>query len=161
MSEPFSYNVDSMILKLPILGSVNRKINLARFTHFFSVVFNSGIGILESLQASKNVVSNRVLRESIDTMTRSVSEGMSLTASMRISSQFPSRVVRMFKIGEDSGNMTESLENINFFYERGNKRRGRERRGDDSASAHHRYGRIDILGYSGGIPDLSTNPSAK
>ncbi len=118
MSEPFAYNIDSLILKLPMLGSVSRKINLARFTHFFSVLFNSGIGILESLQASKNVVANRVLQESIDTMTRSVSEGMSLTASMRMSNQFPSLVVRMFKIGEDSGNMTESLENINFFYER-------------------------------------------
>ncbi len=117
-SEDFAYRVDGFILKLPILGEVSRKINLARFTHFFSVLFNSGIGILESLQAAKNVVANRVLKESIDTMTRSVSEGMSLTSSMRMSNQFPSLVVRMFKIGEDSGNMSESLANINFFYER-------------------------------------------
>lgn len=117
-SEPFAYNVDNFVLRMPILGPVSRKINLARFTHFFSVLFNSGIGILESLQAAKNVVANRVLQESIDTMTRSVSEGMSLTAAMRVSNQFPSLVVRMFKIGEDSGNMTESLKNINFFYER-------------------------------------------
>lgn len=118
MSESFAYNVDGFILKLPILGEVSRKINLARFTHFFSVLFNSGIGVLESLQAAKNVVANRVLQESVDTMTRSVSEGMSLTASMRVSNQFPSLVVRMFKIGEDSGNMSESLQNVNFFYER-------------------------------------------
>lgn len=117
-SEVFAYKVDNITLKMPILGSVSRKINLARFTHFFSVLFNSGIGILESLQAAKNVVGNRVLQESVDMMTRSVSEGMSLTAAMRMSNQFPSLVVRMFKIGEDSGNMTESLENINFFYER-------------------------------------------
>ncbi|HEU5047641.1 MAG TPA: type II secretion system F family protein [Rickettsiales bacterium] len=117
-SEPFAYNVDGFVLKIPVLGSVSRKINLARFTHFFSVLFNSGIGILESLQAAKNVVANRVLQESVDMMTRSVSEGMSLTAAMRVSNQFPSLVVRMFKIGEDSGNMTESLENVNFFYER-------------------------------------------
>lgn len=118
ISESFAYNVDGFILKIPILGEVSRKINLARFTHFFSVLFNSGIGILESLQAAKNVVANRVLQESVDTMTRSVSEGMSLTASMRVSNQFPSLVVRMFKIGEDSGNMSESLQNVNFFYER-------------------------------------------
>lgn len=118
MSESFAYNVDGFILKLPVLGPVARKINLARFTHFFSVLFNSGIGILESLQAAKNVVENRVLKESVDVMTRSVSEGMSLTSAMRMSNQFPSLVVRMFKIGEDSSNMTESLENINFFYER-------------------------------------------
>jgi len=117
-SEAFAYKVDGIILKLPVLGAVARKINLARFTHFFSVLFNSGIGILEALHSAKNVVANRVLKESIDTMIRSVSEGMSLTNSMRMSNQFPSLVVRMFKIGEDSGNMTESLENINYFYDR-------------------------------------------
>jgi type IV pilus assembly protein PilC len=91
---------------------------MARFTHFFAVLFNSGIDILESLQSAKNVVGNRVLKESIDVMSRSVSDGTSLTASMRISNQFPNLVVRMFKIGEESGNMTEALENINFFYDR-------------------------------------------
>ncbi len=117
-SEPFAYRVDSIILKLPIFGNVSRKLNMARFTHFFAVLFNSGIDILESLQAAKNVVANRVLQESIGLMARSVSDGTSLTASMRMSNQFPNLVVRMFKIGEDSGNMTESLENINFFYDR-------------------------------------------
>jgi type IV pilus assembly protein PilC len=91
---------------------------MARFTHFFSVLFNSGIDILEALQSAKNVVGNRVLQESIELMARSVSDGMSLTSSMRMSNQFPNLVVRMFKIGEESGNMTEALENINFFYDR-------------------------------------------
>lgn len=118
MSESFAYKIDNLTLKIPVIGPVARKINLARFTHFFSVLFGSGVGILESLQAAKNVVENRVIKESIDIMTRSVTEGMSLTSSMRMSNQFPSLVVRMFKIGEDSSNMTESLENINFFYER-------------------------------------------
>ena len=117
-SEGFAYKVDGIILKLPVIGGVSRKISMARFTHFFSVLFNSGIGILESLQSAKNVVANRVIKESIDTMIKSVSEGMSLTSSMRMSNQFPNLVVRMFKIGEDSGNMKESLENIDFFYDR-------------------------------------------
>jgi type IV pilus assembly protein PilC len=116
--EPFAYKVDGLILKMPIFGNVSRKLNMARFTHFFAVLFNSGIDILDSLQSAKNVVGNRVLQESISLMARSVSEGTSLTASMRMSNQFPNLVVRMFKIGEESGNMTESLENINFFYTR-------------------------------------------
>lgn len=118
ISEDFAYKVDGFILKLPVFGNVSRKLNMARFTHFFAVLFNSGIDILESLQSAKNVVANRVLRESISLMARSVSDGMSLTAAMRMSNQFPNLVVRMFKIGEESGNMTESLENINFFYTR-------------------------------------------
>lgn len=117
-SPEFAYRIDGLILKMPILGGVSRKLNMARFTHFFAVLFNSGIDILESLRSAKNVVGNRVLQESVDVMTRSVSEGTSLTASMRMSNQFPNLVVRMFKIGEESGNMTEALENVNFFYER-------------------------------------------
>jgi type IV pilus assembly protein PilC len=117
-SESFAYKIDNLILKLPVFGNVSRRLNMARFTHFFSVLFNSGIDILEALQSAKNVVGNRVLQESIELMARSVSDGMSLTSSMRMSNQFPNLVVRMFKIGEESGNMTEALENINFFYDR-------------------------------------------
>jgi len=118
MSTGFAYRVDGIILKLPIFGNVSRKLNLARFTHFFAVLFNSGIGILEALTSAKNVVGNLVLQESIDLMVKSVSDGTPLATSMRMSNQFPNLVVRMFKIGEESGNMTESLENINFFYDR-------------------------------------------
>lgn len=117
-SEPFAYRVDSLLLSLPVIGPTIRKINMARFTHFFSVMFKSGIDILDSLGSARSVVGNRVLKEAIDTLIRSVNEGNSLTASLRISSQFPNLVVRMFKVGEDSGNMNEALENIKFFYDR-------------------------------------------
>lgn len=118
MSEDFAYKFDNMMLHLPAVGPTIRKIDMARFTHFFSVMFKSGVDILQSLDAATKVVSNRVLKESIYTCRRSVAEGHSLTDSLRISSQFPSLVVRMFKVGEDSGNMNDALENINFFYNR-------------------------------------------
>jgi type IV pilus assembly protein PilC len=117
-SESFAYKVDKYMLKAPIIGKVIRKINLARFTQFFSVMFRSGIDILESLRAAREVVGNRVLKESIDLVYRSVIEGNRLTESLRMSSQFPNLVVRMFKVGEESGNMNDALENINFFYNR-------------------------------------------
>ena len=103
---------------MPIFGPVIRKIDLARFTHFFSVMFNSGIDILDSLNAARGVVANRVLQESIDLVRENVTGGSSLTTSLMVSNQFPSLVLRMFKVGEDSGNMTEALENVNFFYNR-------------------------------------------
>jgi type IV pilus assembly protein PilC len=117
-SEGFAYQVDALLLKTPLIGAVTRKIDMARFTHFFSVMFNSGIDILDSLEAAKGVVGNRVLKESIDLVKTNVTEGNSLTASLRVSNQFPNLVIRMFKVGEDSGNMAEALENINFFYNR-------------------------------------------
>lgn len=118
VSEGFAYRVDGFMLKLPVIGNTIRKINMARFSHFFSVMFKSGIDILESLNAAKNVVGNRVIQESIMATRKSVTEGNSLTASLRMSNQFPNLVIRMFKVGEDSGNMNEALENINFFYSR-------------------------------------------
>lgn len=117
-SEGFAYRVDSLMLHLPFIGSVIRKIDLARFTHFFAVMFNSGIDILDSLDGARGVVRNRVLKESVQFVRNNVTEGNSITSSLRISSQFPTLVVRMFKVGEDSGNMREALENINFFYDR-------------------------------------------
>ncbi len=117
-SEPFAYKIDSMILKLPIIGSTVRKIDLARFTHFFSVMFKSGIDIPDALVSARNVVKNRVIKESVELVHRAIVEGNSLTNSLRISNQFPTLVIRMFKVGEDSGNMNESLTNIKFFYDR-------------------------------------------
>lgn len=113
-----AYKIDAFMLKAPLMGSVMRKIDMARFTHFFSVMFNSGIDVLDSLATAREVVHNRVLKESIELVKTNVTEGNSLTSSLRLSNQFPNLVIRMFKVGEDSGNMKDALENINFFYNR-------------------------------------------
>jgi type IV pilus assembly protein PilC len=118
VSYEFAYRFDALMLKMPIFGGVIRKINMARFTHFFGVMFNSGIDALEALKSGRQVVKNKVLQESIDLVHRSVSDGNRLTDSVQLTGQFPNLVVRMFKIGEESGNLTESLQNINYFYKR-------------------------------------------
>jgi type IV pilus assembly protein PilC len=118
MVEGFAYKMDAFTLHIPLIGPVVRKIDMARFTHFFSVMFNSGIDVLDSLEAANGVVSNRVMKDSIQLVKKNITDGNSLTSSLRLSNQFPNLVIRMFKVGEDSGNMTEALENINFFYNR-------------------------------------------
>jgi type IV pilus assembly protein PilC len=117
-SENFAYRWDSLKLRIPLVGTTLRKIDLARFSQFFSVMFRSGIDVLDSLEGAKGVVRNRVIKESIDFVKTSVTEGNSITASLQFSNQFPNLVIRMFKVGEDSGNMNSALENINFFYNR-------------------------------------------
>ena len=114
----FAKFVDKIALEIPVLGPTISKINLARFTHFFSVMFQSGIDVLDSLESSKSVVLNRVINESIDDVMAEVRDGSSIHEALRGSGYFPMLVVRMFKVGEDSGNMTQALENINFFYKR-------------------------------------------
>lgn len=117
-SYELAYAVDSFLLSLPIIGGVLRKIDLARFTHFFAITFRSGVPMLDCLEIAHNVVRNRVIKEGVLSARRAVSEGSSLHNALRSTGQFPSLVLRMFKVGEDSGNMEETLENVTFFYDR-------------------------------------------
>jgi len=114
----FAFQWDKLMLKLPIFGPPFRKIDMARFTHFFSILYTSGIDILDCLKVGQQVVKNKVLLDSVQTVRRIVGEGNSLTGALRMSNQFPNLVIRMFKVGEDSGNMKEALEHVNFFLDR-------------------------------------------
>ncbi len=118
VSYKFAFNWDKVMLKLPVLGNPFRKIDMARFVHFFSVLYTSGIDILECLKVGQQVVKNKVLLDSLEGVRRIVGEGNSLTGALRMSNQFPGLVIRMFKVGEDSGNMKEALEHVNFFFDR-------------------------------------------
>ncbi len=118
INEGFAYRIDALALKMPLIGPVIRKIDMARFTHFFAVMFNSGIDVIDSLHSARGVVNNRILKESINLVITNVTDGNSITSSLRLSHQFPNLVIRMFKVGEDSGNLNDALENINFFYNR-------------------------------------------
>jgi len=117
-SEAVAYRIDAMILKMPFIGVVIQKIELARFCHFFAITFKSGMDIIECIQTCENVMHNRIMKEAVFYVRQGVSEGNSITASLQVSSQFPSLVMRMFKVGEESGKMEQALENVNFFYDR-------------------------------------------
>lgn len=117
-SESAAYNIDRFMLRVPYIGPVIHKIELARFCHFFAITFKSGMDVIECIQTSENVMHNRVMKEAVYYVRQSVSEGNTITASLQVSSQFPSLVMRMFKVGEESGKMEQALENVNFFYDR-------------------------------------------
>ncbi len=114
----FKHFMDGIFLKVPVLGQLVLKVNLARFVKFFSVTFNSGLGVLESLEIARKVVSNAILRDSIDIITSDIGNGSSIAEAIGARENFPSLVVRMFRVGEESANMERALANVNFFYER-------------------------------------------
>ncbi len=117
-SESFAYAIDKMMLRFPLIGQIIIKANLARFTHFFTVTFVSGIDILVCLETAKDVVGNRVLKEAINDVRQNVADGNSLTLALTATGRFPNLVLRMFKVGEESGNMEQALKNVNYFYDR-------------------------------------------
>lgn len=114
----FAYKVDQAMLLVPTLGPTIRKISLSRFAHFFAVMFNSGVPILQCLETAQRVVVNRCLTEAMSVVRERVQTGEPLSAALKQSGQFPSLVTRMVRIGEESGNLSGTLENVTDFYDR-------------------------------------------
>jgi type IV pilus assembly protein PilC len=110
--------IDYMKLKTPIFGSIITKIESAKFCQFFSMTFKSGLGVLECLDASSVTLKNRAIKNAIFFVRQQVSDGQSLSGSISTTKFFPNLVVRMFKVGEESGNMESSLKNIKYFYDK-------------------------------------------
>jgi type IV pilus assembly protein PilC len=116
-SVEFRYKIDYYILRIPVIGNLIRKISLSRFCHFFAVMFQSGVPILQCLETAQQVVDNLVLKESLRVVRESVQQGNPLSSALKDTNEFPGLVVRMVKIGEDSGNLSETLENVTGFYD--------------------------------------------
>lgn len=110
--------VDNFKLKIPLFGPIIKKIESAKFCQFFSMTFKSGLGVIECLSLSSDLINNRAIKNSISQIQQDVSDGLSLANSISRANYFPNLVVRMFRVGEESGNMGDSLENIKFFYDR-------------------------------------------
>jgi type IV pilus assembly protein PilC len=110
--------IDYIKLKTPIFGSIITKIESAKFCQFFAMTFKSGLGVLECLDSSSIALKNRAIRNGIAFVRQQVSDGQSLSGSISSTKFFPNLVVRMFKVGEESGNMENALKNIKYFYDK-------------------------------------------
>ena len=113
----FALFMDDLKLHIPIFGPIIQKIDSSRFCNFFAISFEGGIGVLDCLESTRQIIGNLAIRNSVDLIKQKVSEGQSLAEAIDASGHFPGLVVRMFKVGEDSGNMSKSLSNIKFFYD--------------------------------------------
>ena len=108
---------DQLKLKLPIFGDVITKINISRFTKFFGLTYTSGVQILECIKIANNVTTNKAIKEDIEKIRGEISDGQTMSSCLAGSAYFPVIVVKMFKVGEESGNLEESMENIQYFYD--------------------------------------------
>ena len=117
-SDTTRYAMSCLALRIPLFGGLITKLAISRFSHFFAVMFQSGVPILQCLETAQRVVTNRCLEESLKTVRQQVQNGEPLSEAMRNSGQFPSLVCRMVKIGEDSGNLGGVLDNVTGFYDK-------------------------------------------
>lgn len=117
-SDSFRYHTDAIALRMPVLGPVTRKIGLSRFCQTFGVLYSSGLEILKCLSAAQQTAGNLILVEALGLVRERVQEGSPISGALNTSGEFPSLVVRMVKIGEESGNLTEVLSQVAEFYDR-------------------------------------------
>ena len=108
---------DRMLLKMPILGMLFRKVGVAKFSRTFSTLLRSGVNILVALEIVARTAGNKVIEKAIDNMRASIKEGESIAGPLRDSNVFPPMVTRMIDVGERTGALDEMLTKIADFYE--------------------------------------------
>jgi type IV pilus assembly protein PilC len=109
--------LDSIILKLPVLGILMRKIAVARFTRTLGTLISSGVPILEGLDITAKTSGNAVVERALFQVRKSLEEGKSLTEPLKDSQVFPGMVTQMIAVGEQTGAMDAMLQKIADFYE--------------------------------------------
>ncbi|NNE64368.1 MAG: type II secretion system F family protein [Gammaproteobacteria bacterium] len=112
------FKLDGILIRMWLFGPVNEKIKISRFTRYFALMFASGITVLDAINLSKSVVSNAVLEDGIERAWQQISEGNSISDSFKNIGIFPPLVVRMLRVGESSGQMDKSLNNVSYFFDR-------------------------------------------
>ena len=109
--------LDTLILKLPVLGILMRKIAVARFTRTLGTLISSGVPILEGLDITARTAGNAVVERALIKVRKSLEEGKSLTEPLKESEVFPGMVTQMIGVGEQTGAMDAMLQKIADFYE--------------------------------------------
>jgi type IV pilus assembly protein PilC len=111
------YWMDYIMLKLPIIGLLLRKIAVARFTRTLGTLIPSGVPILEGLTITARTSGNAVLEEALMKVRKAIEEGRTIVDPLRECGVFPNMVTQMIGVGEATGAMDSMLQKIADFYE--------------------------------------------
>ena len=117
LTEKGRFQIDTLLLKIPVLGDVLRKGAVARFTRTLSTLISSGVPILNGLDITARTSGNRVIENAIMAARVSIREGETISAPLRQSSVFPPMVVQMISVGEETGALDDMLGRIADFYD--------------------------------------------
>jgi type II secretory pathway component PulF len=108
---------DPIMLRLPIFGSLTKKIVIARFARNFSNMIGAGVPILQALKIVGEVSNNFVVQKALDRVSESVRKGESIAEPLAQEKVFPTMVAQMVAVGEDAGSLETMLEKIAVFYD--------------------------------------------
>ena len=109
--------LDRILLNLPILGDLQRKAAVARFTRTLGTLVSSGVSILEGLEITAKTAGNRVIHDAVMGSRASIAGGETISGPLKESGVFPPMVVQMINVGEQTGGLDEMLSKIADFYD--------------------------------------------
>jgi type IV pilus assembly protein PilC len=109
--------IDRVLLKLPLLGLLLRKIAVARFTRTLGTLISSGVPILEGLEITARTAGNAVIEASLMEVRKALEGGRNLADPLRETNVFPGMVTQMIGVGEQTGAMDAMLQKVADFYE--------------------------------------------
>jgi type IV pilus assembly protein PilC len=109
--------IDKIILKLPLLGNLMRKIGVARFTRTLGTLITSGVPMLEAMDITAKTSGNAVIEEAINTVRKAIETGRTIVDPLRETGVFPNMVVQMIGVGEQTGALDSMLGKVADFYE--------------------------------------------
>ena len=112
------YRIDAIKLGLPWIGPILKKIILSRFASVFSLMYASGITILDSMKAAEDTAGNLVVQEALKSVSQQIAEGKTVTQAFQDVALFPPLVTRMLRVGETTGALDTALTNVSYFYNR-------------------------------------------
>ncbi len=111
------YNIDAVMLRLPIFGAILRKIAVARFSRILSTLLSSGVPILQSLEITARTAGNAIIEEAIMKVRSGVERGENFVDPLKATKVFPEMVSQMIGVGEQTGALDAMLGKIADFYE--------------------------------------------
>jgi type IV pilus assembly protein PilC len=111
------YYFDKMLLNLPVVGGLLRKIAVGRFTRTLGTLITSGVPILDGLSITAKTSGNAVLEEALMKVRKAIEEGRTIVDPLRECGVFPNMVTQMIGVGEATGAMDSMLQKIADFYE--------------------------------------------
>ena len=109
--------IDAMVLQLPIVGDLVRKVAVAKFSRTLGTMLKSGVPILESLEVVAKTSGNKVIETAVNRTAEAISEGRPIAEPLEETGVFPSMVVQMINVGEAVGALDAMLEKIADFYD--------------------------------------------
>ncbi len=116
-SEKMQMAMDRLFLRIPVFGDLIRKAVLARWTRTLSTMFGAGVPLVEALDSVGGAAGNAVYAQATEQIQKEVSTGTALTMAMQNTGVFPTMVLQMASIGEESGSLDHMLAKAAEFYE--------------------------------------------